>query len=229
MTANASANRRADQHADPELAIFLDTETTGLPIWGKPSEDPDQPHIVELAAVMVHRPTGRTVRTIHMVVKPEGWSIPEETIQIHGITTTLAETVGMSELKVARALLSFARITFGDDQAPIPIHAYNRPFDHRLVRILLKRTLIEDQALYLDAWQDHPGQCVMQMTSRTLKLPPTEKQIKAGFKAKQPKLSEAYEHFCGRPLEGAHGALADALACRDVFLAITGQPAEAIS
>lgn len=34
------------------LGIFFDTETQGLPLWNDPSEDPRQPHIVQLAAAL---------------------------------------------------------------------------------------------------------------------------------------------------------------------------------
>lgn len=36
-------------------AIVYDTETTGLPLFSQPSEDPRQPHIVQLAAIVVDR------------------------------------------------------------------------------------------------------------------------------------------------------------------------------
>ena len=36
-----------------KLAIFYDTETTGIPLFSEPSEHPGQPHIVQLAACLV--------------------------------------------------------------------------------------------------------------------------------------------------------------------------------
>jgi hypothetical protein len=37
---------------------------------------------------------------------------------------------------------------------------------------------------------------------------------------KSPNLGEAYEHFTGRPLEGAHNAMVDVKACMAVYFAI---------
>ena len=35
------------------IALFYDTETTGLPLYDQPSDDPRQPHIVQVGAILV--------------------------------------------------------------------------------------------------------------------------------------------------------------------------------
>ena len=72
------------------LAIFYDTETSGLPLFKEPSEDPRQPHIVQLAACLVDLDTGQTVSSMDVIVRPNGWTIPDNVAAIHGITTERA-------------------------------------------------------------------------------------------------------------------------------------------
>ena len=57
-------------------ALFYDTETTGMPLWDQPSEDPQQPHIVQLCAWLVDPDTRKTVAGIDLIVKPDGWEVP---------------------------------------------------------------------------------------------------------------------------------------------------------
>jgi DNA polymerase-3 subunit epsilon len=57
------------------IAIFYDTETTGLPLFKEPSEHPDQPHIVQLAGCLVDLDTRKTIASMDVIVKPDGWTI----------------------------------------------------------------------------------------------------------------------------------------------------------
>lgn len=58
----------------------------------------------------------------------------------------------------------------------------------------------------------------MKMAKQIVKAPLTEKQKACGFGGyKNPNLQEAYKHFFGVEFEGAHDAMADVRACRDVF------------
>lgn len=196
------------------LALFYDTETTGLPLFKEPSEHPSQPHIVQLAACLVDLDTRKTIASIDVIIKPDGWTISDEVAAIHGITTEHAMDVGIPEEMAVRMLLAMwgGRTLIG----------HNEAFDRRIVRIALKR-LVDCQASYpgyvplSETWKAAESHCTCQLARPHTKLE----------KNKLPKLGEAYQHFMGKPLENAHSAMADVQGCIAVYFAIqdlTGQP-----
>ena len=192
-------------------AIFYDTETTGLPLFKEPSEHPDQPHIVQLAAKLVDLDSRKAIATIDHIVKPDGWVIPDDVAKIHGITTERALDVGLEESDV---LVSFLSLW---EQSNIRI-GHNEPFDARIVRIACMRHADEFMA---DNWKAGASECTQILSTPILKLPPTPKMIAAGFKKhKSANLGEAYEYFTGKKLDGAHNALVDVDACIEVYFAI---------
>lgn len=77
--------------------LFYDTETTGLPLFNDPSEDPRQPHLVQLAASLIDLDKRETIASMNVIVEPRGWVIPDDVAKIHGITTEHAAAFGVSE------------------------------------------------------------------------------------------------------------------------------------
>lgn len=208
------------------LALFYDTETTGLPLFKEPSEHPSQPHIVQLGACLVDLDDRRVYSTLDVIIRPDGWTIPDDVAAIHGITTEMALAVGVP---AAEAVGLFIGLW---SRASCRI-AHNEPFDARLVRIALMRhfTPVEEGAPVLaDEWKVGASKCTQQISTPILKLPPTEKMVRAGFnKHKSANLGEAYAHFMGKPLEGAHSAIVDVRACMDVFFAATAPAPEPVA
>lgn len=78
-------------------ALFFDCETTGLPLFNEPSEHPDQPHMVQLAAVLADLETEKAIASMDVIIRPDGWTIPDDVAAIHGITTEHAMAVGVPE------------------------------------------------------------------------------------------------------------------------------------
>ncbi|MFM9922717.1 3'-5' exonuclease [Variovorax sp. H27-G14] len=195
-----------------KLALFYDSETTGLPLFKEPSEHPDQPHIVQLGAILVDLETRRVLSTLDVIVKPEGWEIPAEVTAIHGISTDLATAVGVPEAEAVGMLVAMwqrAQCRIG----------HNETFDARIVRIALMRHF---PGALADEWKEGAAQCTQKIATPILKLPPTEKMVAARMRGpKSANLGEAYAHFMGKPLEGAHSAIVDVRACMDVFFAAT--------
>lgn len=192
------------------LALVYDTETTGLPLFKEPSEHPDQPHIVQLGAALVDLDSRKTLASIDLIVRPDGWTIPDDVAAIHGITTERAMDVGVSESMALGMLLELW------ERTEVRI-GHNEAFDARIVRIAQHRF---DEA-HADEWKAGKAQCTQLLSTPILKLPPTEKMRAAGrFHHKSANLREAYQHFTGKPLDGAHSAMVDVQACMAVWFAI---------
>ena len=194
------------------LKLFYDTETTGLPDFKAPSESAHQPHIVQLAALLVDMDTRETIQSMDVIIRPDGWTIPEEVAAVHGITTEHAAEVGIPE---SLAVSMFMELWSGRNRV-----AHNQQFDARIVRIALMRYVDTEAA---DIWKEGAAECTAIMATPICQIPPTAKMVKAGFnKFKTPNLGEAYRHFTGKDLVNAHSAMADVMACRDVYFAIKG-------
>ena len=184
--------------------IVFDTETTGLPDYKQPSEMPHQPHIVELAALLYDDTTGELVEQLHAIVRPDGWVIPDEVADIHGITTERAMAEGRPEAEVLAEFLALhARCSLRV--------AHNEDFDQRIVRIAIKRlgagATQEERDAIADAFKAAPKYCTMKTDAKARGV-------------KWPKLAEAHLHHVGREMENAHSALADARACAAVYFAM---------
>lgn len=194
-------------------ALFFDTETTGLPLFHEPSEDERQPHLVQLAALLVELETREVLSTIDLTIKPDGWEIPDDVAKIHGITTEIALATGVPERE---ALDQFLKLWAGQ-----PRVAHNEQFDARIIRIAMMRYPDVCGWTSPDAWKMAPAQCTQRLATPLMKLPPTAKMIAAGFKKpKSANLREAYKHFTREDLVDAHSAIADARACMAVYFAI---------
>ncbi len=190
------------------MILFFDTETTGLPDWRSPSNAPHQPHLVQLAYLLCED-DGSEVESADVIIRPDGWVIPDEVAEIHRITTEIALAKG-SPMKDAMGTFLSAR-----RRASLRV-AHNVSFDDRIMRIaLLRHGLAREEIEALEAGRKV---CTVQATTALVNLPPTERMLAAGFnKPKPPKLIECIKHFFGEDLDGAHDALVDVRACARVF------------
>jgi len=189
------------------LVCAYDTETTGLPDWKNPSDSHHQPHLVQLAAILADEDTGKVISTLDLIIQPDGWDIPQEVADIHGITNEIANEVGVNEM-IAVAL--FLQMVGSAKRL-----AHNRTFDQRIIRIATKRYFPENVQ---EKWAEKENHdCTMMMAKPIMQMEP-----KGRYGYKSPKLSEAYQHFMGKELQDAHSAIADARACLDIYFAMKG-------
>lgn len=189
------------------MILFYDTETTGLPLWREPSEHPDQPHIVQLAALLCL--DGVEIASLNAIVRPDGWTIPAETTAIHGISQERALVEGISEHQALAIFMCM--VQFAERRV-----AHNESFDARIIRIALHRYRFSQA----EEWEaGPPAYCTMRASQDLCKLAPTAAMAASGrLWNKPPKLGEAYQHFFGEDLSGAHDALVDVVACKRIYL-----------
>lgn len=186
--------------------MFYDTETTGLVNQRLPAADPEQPYLVQLGLLLTTE-LGKEVMCVDMIVKPDGWKIPDGAARVHGITTDIASKVG---LPLATVLSAFSNMRAVADE----MVAFNSPFDDLVLEAAIHRH---------GRKPSHPGpgrrRDVMVEMTPICALPATERMKAAGYgdKHKSPNLTEAHMHFFGTGFEGAHGALVDARATARIY------------
>lgn len=183
------------------MILFYDTETTGFYRKKLPHDHPDQPHLVQIAAILTDD-DGETISQVSMVVDPCS-PIHEKAVETHGITEEFAASIGIKEV-TALGLFSFM-----SSKADVVV-AHNNEFDDNVMRCVAAREGV--------TIPEYDGFCTMKAATPVLALPPTPKMVKAGFtKNKQPNLGECIKHFFDEDLDGAHDALVDVIACKRIY------------
>lgn len=183
--------------------LFWDTESTGIPEWKKQSGDKCQPHLVEIGCILADSETQEVIEKYEAIIKPDGWIIPDETIEVHGINNKMAITEGVPE---ADALTKFIYL---HNQCSLRI-AHNTTFDNRMIRIALKRYFPD--AIGDDDWKDRSKYyCTLN----------NSKKIMGGKSGH--KLPDCLLHFTGKEMVEAHRAMPDAQACMEIYFAIQDQ------
>ncbi len=180
-------------------ALIFDTETTGMVKFRKPPEDPGQPDLIQLGMILVDTDDWKPrARSSLLVQLPEGARIEPGAFEAHGISEQECARYGVSPI-VACSLFNQACM-----QADI-IVAHNFSFDASIIRTALFR--LGDKPHRFDGRQEV---CTKEASTDVLKLP-------GNYGYKWPTLAEAYRHYTGLEIDGAHDALIDAEACLEVF------------
>ena len=78
------------------MYLIFDTETTGLPKrWDAPLSDSENwPRCIQIAW-QIHDAKGEVVAHEDYLIQPDGFTIPFDSEQVHGISTALAEEQGI--------------------------------------------------------------------------------------------------------------------------------------
>ena len=183
------------------MILFFDTETTGF-MTQKPLGDASHGRIVQLAFIVTDN-DGKEMASYNSLI-----NTPVEigNSAFHSITNDMCEKYGVAPVTALSIFHGYAKRC---DK----VIGHNVYFDRCMV--------MNEMAIAGKDWQwleDIHYDCTMALTQDLCKLPLTAAQVAknmTGFK--QPKLQEAYKHCFGVEFEGAHDALADVRACKDVY------------
>lgn len=179
--------------------IVFDTETTGKYDFRQPHGSEHQPHVVQIAAA-AYGEDGVFRAHFSLVVRPDGWFIPESASAIHGITNEFAHDFGVP---MAVAMHVFSRFCEGASW----FVAHNYQFDCAVLETAFCR---------VDRPGDNPTNtrnryCTMLSGAGILKIPGNYGDWK------WPKLSELHTHLFGVGFEDAHDAMSDVKACAKCY------------
>lgn len=183
------------------IVLSFHSATTGMINYKTPSEDPSQPHMVRLSAVLFNTSTQEVEQNLDVIVKPDGWESEPGALAIHGITHEAALANGIPEEVALEMFLGLWK------SADLRI-AHSIAFDNRIIRIALKRYMPD---LISDAvWKDKTQYYCTMHNAKGAGLPPN-------------KLGDVYKHYTGRALSGVSDTMRDAKAALEIYLAQQGQ------
>ena len=183
------------------MYLIFDTETTGLPKkWNAPITDSDNwPRCVQLAW-QLHDSKGALISDHSYLIKPENFNIPFESEQIHGISTELANKIGVDLEEVLNKFISdLSNAGF--------IIGHNVKFDLNIIGAELFRINSDVNLLEKDILDT----CT-ELTANVCKLPGGR-----GGKFKFPTLLELYSFLFDESFSEAHNASADVEATARAF------------
>jgi DNA polymerase III epsilon subunit-like protein len=181
------------------MYLFFDTETTGLPKnWKAGVEDVNNwPRLVQIAWIFFDA-QGNKIASENFIIKPNGFIIPKEAEQVHGISTAFA----LKEGKDIEMVLDKFYQALGETKFLV---AHNISFDEKILGAEFLRVTSDYNPL------DKISKiCTMKSTSSYCQIPGPR-----GFK--WPNLSELHRKLFNKDFDNAHDALADVEACASCF------------
>ncbi|MEB8346612.1 DNA polymerase III subunit alpha [Flavobacteriaceae bacterium KMM 6898] len=184
------------------MYLIFDTETTGLPKrWNAPITDTDNwPRCIQIAW-QLHDEMGNLVEHQDYLVRPDGFNIPYDAEQIHGISTELAQEKGISLAEVLEKFnIAMSKTKF--------IVGQNVGFDLNIMGAEYHRLQVENPLQELPVLDT----CTEQ-TALLCQIPGGR-----GGKFKLPTLTELHKYLFGEPFGEAHNATADVEATTRCFL-----------
>jgi len=192
-----------NQNKMSKTILFLDTETTGLPTnWKAPYDQ--WPRMVSLAFSLVRG--DEILGQNEYIIKPDGYEIPLEASNIHGITTEEAQVKGND---IQMVLIQLATMV---ELADLVVF-HNSSFDTGIISGEQMR-----MGYYASDWMSSNAPkifCTKEKSTNICKIP-------GNMGYKWPSLAELCA-FCGVENKGAHNALNDVIATKQCYFYMVGQ------
>jgi DNA polymerase III epsilon subunit-like protein len=180
------------------MYLFFDTETTGLPRnWKAPVTDLNNwPRLVQLA-FLEFDDDGNKISSGDYIIKPDGFTIPRDASNVHGITTDIALREGESLVFVLKEFIDLL-------QRADYLVAHNMAFDEKIIGAELLRNSMKN------ILPSKRRICTMKSTTEFC-------AIEGYYGYKWPKLSELHIKLFNVDFEEAHNAAADINATAKCF------------
>ena len=184
------------------MLIFIDTETTGLPLKRDRLiyQLSNWPRLVEIAWIECND-NGEVIAEYNKIIKPESFEIPQSASAIHGITTAKAMVEGVPINQVLKDFhKSFTRSSL--------IIGHNVDFDAKVINTeYIRKGFLWQHFQFL--WKRK--KCTMKSSTKICR-------IKTGHGYyKYPTLSELHTKLFGRSYDQKHEALRDVRACMKCY------------
>lgn len=188
------------------VKLFIDTETTGLPLNDNlPYTDlKNWPYIVQVALIIEDDNYGILAKR-NIMLKPDGYTIPESATKIHGISNERAVKNGEDRDKV----ISFLDLALYKSDIII---GHNVSFDLNVIKSEIIRIKGIENALFEK--KKHIVIDTMKMGRNICKIPNLSFHTRLN---KYPKLDELYYKLFNKHFNNQHDAMADVQAAYDCY------------
>lgn len=186
------------------MKLIFDTETTGIALFNQPPSDHRQPRMCQLGMIVLDN-DNNIVHEVGVVIKPEGYEIPDNVAAIHGITQDYAMKYGIPISAALGLFMAFAL------QCKVMI-GHNIKFDKIILESEFYRYFGTTGVDAPDCFAEKEEYCTMLNSTSICRIPNTNR---GGLK--WPKLSEAYKYFFNETLVDAHDALGDVRATMRIY------------
>ena len=179
--------------------LFIDTETTGLPRnrYASYTDTTNWPRLVQIAWLYCDQ-DGKTLSSEEHIIKPEGFVIPFDAQNLHGISNERAYSEGKD--------LDFVLKRFSEAiNASTHLVAHNLDFDFNVLGAEFVRKGINNRLTYLNRF------CTMQGATEYCHIPGGQ------YEFKWPSLFELYYTLFNATFQEKHNALYDVKICAECF------------